>query len=262
MAWRSSVDKHTNQQLDHPNAAWLPALGRCVLCLLPSKRSRDLCVHCEADLPWLTDHTILPAADDPTAYSRHSLQLSPRAVAAVVTPLAYERETVWLINQQKRPPGRIASRVLAHLLADTIETTYADRDLPSMVIPVPLHWRRELRRGMNQAQVLVHWLTQRLPIPSHAGLLRRHKPTAKQSLLGQAERQSNVAGAFRLTPRARKRIQSQTIAVVDDVLTTGATLNAIAHCLRDAGAADIHLWAPARALLINRSLAAKPTTKT
>ena len=243
------------------SVARLPPIGRCVLCLMPSKRARDICRHCEADLPWLADQAILPSADDRAAYSRHSLQLSRRAVTAVVAPLAYEREIVWLINQQKRPSGRVASRVLAQLLAQRIKATYANHDLPDFVIPVPLHWRRELRRGVNQAQMLVHWLSRSLPIRPRFDLLRRNRPTAKQSLLGHAERQSNVAGAFSLTAHGRKRIEAKTIAVVDDVLTTGATLNSIARCLTDAGVANVHLWAPARAVLGPPSQATSPAAQ-
>ena len=226
---------------------YVSLMGRCILCLQDSCGSEDLCRYCEADLPRFADAAIFVARGDCEPYQRQHLQLSSHIVPAVVAPLTYEREIIWLINQQKQAGGRIASRVLANLLATSIVTAYRHRDLPARIVPVPLHWRQDLRRGMNQSQVLAQWLTQRLGVRSQPDWIVRHRATAKQSSLGYGERQTNVAGAFRTTPRGNAQIKDQTIAVVDDVITTGATLNAVAACLFDAGAKEVHLWAPARA---------------
>ena len=234
------------RQLGHPG------LGRCLLCLLPSDAASDLCLYCRTDLPrlniesgFLNSHCDQPKNIGTTEQYR---LLRRSHAAAVVTPLAYEREVVWLINQQKHRSGRVASRVLAELLADSIAAAYAEQPLPSRVIPVPLHWYRELRRGVNQSEVLAHWLSKRLPIKVHTNWVRRNRMTHKQSLLGHAERQANVAQAFSATRAGRRQIPGRSIALLDDVLTTGATLGALATSVRAAGAGEIHLWTPARAM--------------
>jgi len=223
-------------------------MGRCILCLQDSHSPEDLCRYCDADLPRLRDAQVVANRGDLAPYRRRHLQLSSTVIRALVAPLAYEREAIWLINQQKKPTGRIASRVLANLLATSIRGAYTPHTLPNRIVPVPLHWRQELRRGVNQSQVLAHWLGRRTGIKSQPDWLVRHRATTKQSSLGYGDRQTNVAGAFRTTARGRIQIQDQTIAVVDDVITTGATLNAVAACLQAAGAKEVHLWAPTRAL--------------
>lgn len=224
------------------------AIGRCLLCLQPSLRALDLCACCETDLPWLdVRSTFKNSANEATGFQERLL-LQQTQADALVTPLAYERETVWLINQQKKTAGRIASRVLADLLATAVEAAYIGRTLPNLLIPVPLHWRRELRRGINQCEVLAYWLGKRLPIKVRSDLTMRHRFTQKQSLLRHAERQTNIADAFRPTKKGHRCLSGQSIALLDDVVTTGATLGSLAKCLRVAGAGDIHLWVPVRAL--------------
>jgi len=106
-----------------------------------------------------------------------------------------------------------------------------------MIIPVPLHTERQHQRGYNQAQLLAEVCSAELGIPLHVSLLTRVRATAAQAGLSMSERQQNVAGAFLLNPKFEARALSKSnILLVDDVCTTGATLEACATPLFAAGA--------------------------
>jgi ComF family protein len=117
------------------------------------------------------------------------------------------------------------------------------------LVPVPLHLWRHARRGFNQAGDLAHALDLRVV---HA--LWRRRATASQTGLTAAGRRKNVSGAFRLSPLLTRRtlesgIAGRVVVLVDDVRTTGATLEACARVLRDAGARDVRaLTAASRAI--------------
>lgn len=105
-----------------------------------------------------------------------------------------------------------------------------------LVVPVPLHWRRRLRRGYNQAERMATPLARELGLPV-VPLLRRTRSTPPQSLLGRAARVANLRRAFQVSDPARLR--GRHLLLVDDVATTGATLEAAAAVLRAAGAAAV-----------------------
>ena len=143
-------------------------------------------------------------------------------------------------------------RGLAARLGPLLSTTAADLLAGAVaVVPVPLHRWRQWRRGYNQAELLAATLG--LPIWH---VLRRRRPTRPQTSLDRDARRENVARAFALghcrpggAARARRRVAGCTLVLVDDVLTTGATLEACAAVLRGAGAGEVRAVAVARAEL-------------
>jgi ComF family protein len=114
-----------------------------------------------------------------------------------------------------------------------------------LVVPVPLHWRRRLARGYDQAAAIARPLARELDLPFAAVLVRR-RPTPPQTALGRADRLSNLDGAFAVRLRGRERIRGRRLLLVDDVATTGATLDAAAAALRRAGAAAVVALVAAR----------------
>jgi ComF family protein len=118
--------------------------------------------------------------------------------------------------------------------------------LPHWVLPVPLAPQRLAERGYNQAWELARRVARGLGCRAHAGLLDRPLPGLHQAELGLAQRRSNLRGAF--VPRVSRRVslQGQHVAVVDDVMTSGATLGEAAAALRRAGAARVDAWVLAR----------------
>lgn len=115
--------------------------------------------------------------------------------------------------------------------------------LPQLLIPVPLHRTRLMHRGYDQAQELARVITRSLAIPLHPHAAKRVRATPHQIGLTEAQRRKNVKNAFVVN----ESVRGLHIALIDDVMTTGATLYALTQAARKAGAAKIEVWAAARA---------------
>jgi ComF family protein len=141
-------------------------------------------------------------------------------------------------------------RSTAPVLARLLRTRCGDLlDGASAVVPVPLHARRSWTRGFNQAALVAIHLG--LPVRH---LLRRRRHTAPQAGLSAGDRRRNVEDAFALSVRARVRpslVQSACLLLVDDVSTTGATLDACARVLKESGAREVRALTVARTLRLH-----------
>jgi len=135
------------------------------------------------------------------------------------------------------------ARPLAQLLGVVLheDPTLGAADI---VLPVPLHPRRERARGYNQALLLARELARSLELPLDSSLLIRTRDTPSQTGLTPRQRRLNVRGAFAVTPRSR--VKGKRILLIDDVATTGATLDACARALKRAGAARVEAVTVAR----------------
>lgn len=172
----------------------------------------------------------------------------------------YEGALRRILHAFKYDRRRSLRAPLGALLRDAAHDVIADA---SCAVPVPLHVWRRLCRGFNQAEDLAA----ALPLPVVHALWRR-RMTAPQTGLHAAARRRNVHGAFRISPfLSRRRMQSlivdRIVVLVDDVRTTGATLDACAHVLRDAGAREVRALTVARAELPDASTtgARQPPTR-
>lgn len=138
-------------------------------------------------------------------------------------------------------------RSLAGLIGRRLRQRHADLlALSDIAIPVPLHPSKQRERGFNQAEDLARAIG--LPV-AHA--LRRHRRTARQTDLDAEERLENVRDAFAVTRHAA-RVRGRSVVIVDDVTTTGATLNACASALREADVAVVYALTAARAATKSR----------
>lgn len=124
--------------------------------------------------------------------------------------------------------NRTFARLLAYRLKKITDIKQYD-----MVISVPLHRQKELARGYNQAYLLSRALGRELQLPECSGFLKRQKYTDSQSLLDRQERQENIKGAFLV--KTPERVEGKSILLIDDILTTGSTLEECSKMLKQAG---------------------------
>jgi ComF family protein len=185
----------------------------------------------------------------PFAYEMGEGALSPEAIA---NPPAFDRARAAFRFDD-------VGRALIHGLkyGDRLEVAVAlsgwmaaaGRDLlaeADALVPVPLHWTRLVARRFNQAAELTRHLSARTGLANEALLLKRVRRTRHQVGLTRAQRLENVTGAFRIAADRRGWVRGKRLVLVDDVLTTGATLEACCRVLRRAGAARIDVLTAAR----------------
>jgi predicted amidophosphoribosyltransferase len=141
------------------------------------------------------------------------------------------------------PPPRPAAAPPPHQPAPSRPSPAIPR--PAIVVPVPLHWTRRLRRGYNPAHLLARGVAAELGLPLLTGALARRRGR-HQIGLGRRERLASLAGVFAAPGATARHLRGRTILLVDDVLTTGATVEACAQALHDAGAERVVAFALAR----------------
>jgi len=218
---RSQVDRG----LDNICGWLLPP--RCILCgRFGQPPCLDLCAGCEAGLP-----------PDPGA-----LQTGPYPVERCLAAFAYAFPVDHLIQLLKYRGQLAVGRVLGALLARSVHALGLHHDV-DCVVPVPLHPGRHADRGFNQSAEIARRVARVLDRETCEGAVGRVRDTRPQVGLRPEERRRNIAGAFVASARFRGR----RVAVVDDVLTTGATVGAVAAALRQAGAISVDVWCVARA---------------
>ena len=217
---------------------------RCLVCGQAGMPGRDLCAACHADLPWqgpACPRCALPMPRTETCGA--CLQVvsagSRPPLDAVHAAFDYAFPLDRLVPRLKFHRDFAAGRVLAQCMADR----FATLPRPDAIVPIPLHASRLRQRGYDQARELARLLSHALDVPLRGDLLARDTATRAQSRLDAAARQHNLRGAFHARTGSSPPAH---VALVDDVMTTGATLQAAASALRAAGIARIEAWVCAR----------------
>ncbi len=223
----------------------------CIFCANKGSSNLDLCAACEQQLPWLT-HSCSQCSQQLASSEKNSsicgkcLNQNPAwAFDRSIALFSYEEPIIPLITAIKFQSRLVYSQLLAKLLLRRWRDFYGEQQPPDCIIPMPLHPQRIRERGFNQALELAKPLAQFSKIP----LLRQHcvrnKATIPQSSLGDAkQRQNNVANAFIVPAKPARHV-----AIIDDVVTTGATVNALSTALRSSGVEQIDVWCCARTQL-------------
>jgi len=211
---------------------------QCLLCTAESA-TRPVCDPCYAHLPALTS-VRCPQCATPTLHGEvcGACLADPPAFNAVAAAFQYAWPLATLVQQFKYS-GNLA---LARVLADSI---CASVQIPvDLIVPMPLGPARLRERGFNQALELARIVGAQTRTPVCVDACRRVDDRPPQASLPWRERAKNIRGAFVYNAD----LAGKKIAVVDDVMTTGATLHEIARTLRKAGAVEVHGWVVARTL--------------
>ena len=220
--------------------------ARCLVCGDPGEDGRDLCGHCDRDLPWSGVACIrcalpLPAALPGEATTCTLCEHEPPPIRHTHAAFSYAVPLDRLLPQLKFHGDLATGRLCARLMAER----FADLPAPDALVPVPLHGKRLRERGYNQAREIAAPLARQLGAPLRDDLLRRVRHTQAQSRLDADARQANLEDAFLV--RDTRPLPAH-VVLVDDVMTTGATLHAAAWALREAGVRRVDAWVVARAL--------------
>jgi len=216
----------------------------CLLCLDPGQPpALDLCRDCEDDLPRNAPACAGCASPLPGSGAAcvHCAQRNPAFDAAFV-PYRYEFPLVELIHRLKYG-GQVA---IARILGTVFAHRLLERGAPAVdaLVPVPLHAAREAHRGYNQAWEVARFAGEIIGVPVLDRVALRMRATEEQAALPASVRRVNVRDAFEVLTGC----VPPAVAIVDDVLTTGSTADALAGALKRAGCRRVEAWAVARAV--------------
>jgi ComF family protein len=210
-----------------------------MLCAAPTKSDKDLCSACFDALPWHNAPQCLQCGlPSNHIICGHCLK-EPPSYDATHAALRYEFPLDAMMQQYKY--GNTLQ--IAHLFTDLMSTHHIMQHI-DLIMPMPLHPQRLKERGFNQSLEIAKLLAKRHHLPLNYNACTRIKYTPPQASLPLKERTKNIKGAFAVNVD----LTNKRIAIVDDVMTTGASLNELAKMLKKAGAAHVECWVVARTM--------------
>lgn len=213
----------------------------CVLCGLFSG-CENICPPCAAELPHNLSACVrcgLPLPAQPDKVCGACLK-KPPLWDGTVAGLKYQFPVDQLVCRFKYKRNLACGQALGRILLEAIHNR--SEPLPQAIVPVPLHRSRLFTRTFNQADMLAQQLSRSLEIPVRHALLTRTRRTRAQSGLDSTQRRKNVRDAFDCRRHGLKHV-----AIVDDVMTTGRTLEECTRSLKRSGAESVTAWVAARA---------------
>lgn len=218
--------------------------GLCLLCRQPTDADL-ICSWCSDELPILDHYCYLCG----TPLAGHATKCgvciaSPPVWDRLHILADYEFPLQGLIHTLKYQRNPLPAHLLGKLLADMYQHNVDDSERPEVILPVPLHWRRQWKRGFNQCQELARPITQQLGIPCRIDILKRTRHTSVQAGLSKTERHSNLLNAFTINSHSFKHV-----ILLDDVVTTGTTVATLVQLLKASGCERVDVWAICRTQL-------------
>ena len=222
------------------------ALARALDLLFPpscaacGREGSFLCARCESVLPLLRRPNCALCSGPARGQFCASCEAEPPAYDGLRAPYAFTGPVRDMVHNLKYKNVRASAPDLGRLMADYL---WSDSIPGGVLVPVPLHSRRERARGFNQSALLAREVSRLTGIPLAEDVLRRSRNTAPQvSMAGPVERKENIEGAFECIGD----VAGLEILLIDDVVTTGSTMSACAEPLKAAGASSVWGLALAR----------------
>ncbi|EPJ45855.1 MAG: hypothetical protein OFPII_25030 [Osedax symbiont Rs1] len=218
----------------------------CIFCDLPSDNHLDVCSHCLQDLPWqgnacskcaLPLSIVMETTTIKQALCKNCIELPPFFQQTFAT-FNYNFPIDALIPKIKSEKQRFHLHWLALCLTEKLP---ACLKMPEVLIPVPISKKKMLRTGYNQTEQLASELSKLLNIEVDNRLVSKNRDTRAQANLNAKQRKRNLLDAFEVQENNYRHI-----AIIDDVMTTGATVNEIAKHLLITGICKVDVWVLAR----------------
>lgn len=243
-----AVNRYIDREVyKRTNLVRLPPPARC-LCLLCDAALNDyeafLCRACSADLP--ANSNACPVCGLPDTFNQPCASCIKRSLPFTSTMALYRYE--YPVNRLIQLMKFHARLDIARFMGKQMAVqSVGHGGLPECLIPVPLHTHRLAGRGFNQALEVARSASESTGIPVLSGCIRRIFATRAQSGLPAKQRKRNMQGAFVWARPVVPKYHH--VAIVDDVVTTGATVMELAGLLRGSGIRLVEIWACARAIL-------------
>lgn len=214
-------------------------------CLDPAA-SFGLCARCHEELPWnrwQCRQCALPLAFPGDQLTCGECQQDPPPFTRVIAPWHYRFPVDRMIHRYKGSGQRAFAKPLLKGMEQHLTGILADHPdwRPDLLVPSPMHPARRRTRGFNQASDIAEHLSRALALPWSSGLAARTRKAQSQRGLDRNARLTNLAGVFTVVEQPPAHV-----AIIDDVVTTGATIRLLAQALRTAGAKEVQVWALAR----------------
>lgn len=217
----------------------------CLSCQVPLDRHHALCAACWRDVAFIRP-PLCDVTGIPLPFDTGGRMVSARAQSAApaydrARAVAHHAGTIrHMIHSFKYADRHDARPLFGQWLAEAGRELLIDADV---IVPVPMSRLRLIMRHYNQAAVLAHELSRLTGVPVLPTTLRRSKARRRQVGLTRSQRIENVAGAFQVPARRRSSVRGKSVLLVDDVITTGATVEACARALKRAGASRVDVLA-------------------
>lgn len=247
-------------------------MPKCLLCQLKKPHLSGICSKCLKDLPWnmnFCNQCALPINPAPLEASQAESGDAPHGNAALTkggintcwqclsappkfsvirTSFCYQFPINRLINDFKNQQNIAMGKNLGKMLAHSLKAEPSLQDSPpELLLPVPSHQDSMIKRGYNPSEIIADELSRSLSIPTSTDSVIKPTQSKQQKALTASERFTNLSNAFSLTPKGVSSLAGYyRVAIIDDIVTTGATANALSETLLNAGVQDVVVWAIAR----------------
>jgi ComF family protein len=236
--------------------------SRCLLCHKTivsqsdngNHESIEICPECLAKLPY--NEVSCRRCAVPLVAEVEGERLCGRCIKKLpafdyaYSPLHYEDDVIRLMHQFKFREKIAFSRTLGEIMLECwqMKTMKSGNvDTPDCLLPVPLHKSRMRQRGFNQSIELSRVIAKKLNIPIEYDAVSRTRSTSAQTGLNSTQRRKNIKGAFKVV----QKIPAKHVLIIDDVMTTGSTVNELARILKKAGVEQVGVLCLARAPIKN-----------
>ena len=218
---------------------------KCIFCNLKSCNKKEICQSCKEELSQIKEPCNICSLDNTKmSFCSNCLAKKPAYDQAFVA-YNYQDPISHVLTDLKFNDKPYFAKPLVELFNIQMQEKLRDIDF-DYICPVPMHRKKNLQRGFNQAELLAKYFYKSNKKNIKNNILEKNKETKSQSELSKKERLKNTIGCFKIQKRHQAIIKNKTIAIFDDVITTGSTVNELAKVLKKNGVKNVVVFAIAR----------------